>query len=129
MQTREEMIEAIYKEIADKTLSFGCKIKTKYWIEIIDKELTIQSNWHKNILYSSTWPWFVDYLDECIIIWHDVMIWDVLEYALSQHNVEMSFTWKEEVLKIVFEWDFLRLPIEKQSDETIKFVFDLLPKN
>jgi hypothetical protein len=30
MQTREEMIEAIYKEIADKTLSFGCKIKTKY---------------------------------------------------------------------------------------------------
>jgi hypothetical protein len=66
--------------------------------------------------------------------WHlmsiePVRIWDVLEYALSQHNVEMSFTWKEEVLKIVFEWDFLRLPIEKQSDDCIKFVFDLLPKN
>jgi hypothetical protein len=30
MSTREEMIEAIYKEIADKTLSFGCIIEDYY---------------------------------------------------------------------------------------------------
>jgi len=27
MKTREQKIEAIYDKVADKTLSFGCKIK------------------------------------------------------------------------------------------------------
>lgn len=122
---KEIMIKAIYEKIADKTLSFWCKIKTIYehnlksktnlFIYCYDKWCSIaviDKNWnqyqiqdrHRIIdkepfkpkyklneehfiekIYDSYNDWRVVYNDRkdyknIDIIWHPVMIWDVLDY-------------------------------------------------
>jgi hypothetical protein len=71
--------------------------------------------------------------------WHlmsiePVRIWDVLDYFQIETAIElfdMDYSWPQDnwYSKVFNKWKYKRLPIEKQSDECIKFVFDLLHKN
>lgn len=112
-----EKIEAIYKEIANKELSLGCTVR-----------------WYKRYGKIACNPDYVDDCEEWLficndygiqwivkgtgldfeIIWHDVMIWDVLDWwdwYMSSMIEEIFILWKNK-----------RLPIEKQSEQCIDYV-------
>ncbi len=59
------------------------------------------------------------------IIWHPVMIWDVLDWIIDSddtYNI-MDSKWSD-VCKLR---DFKKLPIDDQSKECIEFVYNFLP--
>ena len=103
--TKEEKISKIYEVIADKTIS-DWLIYEKFWVKF-DYCKICQNR--------------ID--EEDIIIWHPVMIWDVLNWidwftdrgAISQI-----------ILDTVFIWWKKNTPIEDQSEECIDFIYNLL---
>ena len=115
---REERIKAIYEKIADKTLSFGCRM----YSEDYD-------------YYFYTDEYQREYSECDNIIWHPIMLWDVLEYMWDIAKIK-AFKFPEEELidikKLAFEimlyWQFKRKPIEAQSDECIEFVYNIIKK-
>jgi len=65
------------------------------------------------------------------IIWHPVMIWDVLDWIDKEHK--LFFTYKEEnspltlwADKVVNLWKDKRKPIDDQSEECIDFIYNLI---
>lgn len=138
--TREEKIQAIYKKIANKDLSFGCKIKTEsknkryssvwrissdegdYYIDIRVSE------WQEYLTSPREWNEIIS--DEGVlwynrkIIWHPVMIWDVLDYG------QLNWLWlcskNDYTDEILLKWSFKRKPIDDQPDETVDFIHSLL---
>lgn len=119
---KEQMIEKIYEVIADKTLSFGCKIK---WYK---REHTIVScgntTYNTIIQFSDTLLSKVDKSDRAFkIIWHPVMIWDVLNYIdwfTDRNNLEQT------ILDTVFIRWKKNIIINDQSTECIEFVYNLV---
>ena len=131
MKTREEMIEAIYKKIADKTLKIWTKIKRKVNWKMIDDIIL----WKKDDCIYRTDLWYVNIITQVLDFekYNPVMIWDVFDYFQIETAIElfdMDYSWPQDnwYSKVFNKWKYKRLPIEKQSDECIKFVFDLLPK-
>lgn len=153
MITKKEKIEAIYKKIARKDLSFWCKFWTKKeisWWHITFEEWfefsLITSRKDEKIVFAwenFTWPlYFTNFEFENLeIIWHPVMIWDVLGYL---ENIALdkiyNYIWvkKEEIPDLVFEkikdsmkkifslWNEKKNAIEDQSDECVDFVYNLI---
>lgn len=126
---RQEKIDFIYQTIADKTLSFWCIIRreTNVWdildFKIIQNRLIKFDNWktRREIqLYHSNnnQVWIYTELDDKEIIWHPVMIWDILEYFYGDIRFS-DFAWI---------WKKLRKPLEKQDDECIDFIYDMIKK-
>ncbi len=118
--TKQEKINAIYEKIADKTLSFGCRVIFR---ENIKKEYlpyeSIMVDDRKNYDW---WVLFTDILNKYIdkkIIWHPVMIWDVLDYL----------KWQPEYYNIWYWWKNKRKPIEDQSDKCIDYIYNLISEN
>lgn len=168
MKTKEEKIKAIYEKIANKELTFWCRVIIETtWLQHscsswYDEEYTWTiyeyATWLDDYLgwkvkewnllgsedyYLSSWecynPDSLDFSDfkyfEWLavvweseekkdttylykIIWHPVMIGDVIEY----------FYWDARCKDFVFLWRKLKEPIEDQSDECIDFVYSLLEK-
>ena len=115
---KEIMIKAIYEKIADKTLSFGCVYSyySNEWNLLYDTIIDTICN-----------EWIVD------IIWHSVMIWDVLDYIDSiEFNHPNGFIkWNQEKYPIIIDtlftdWDYKRKPIEEQSEECIEYIYNLI---
>ena len=127
---RQDKIDKIYKEIANKELSFGCKIEMEEEWEIwrwryVNTELVWKDSEHYFVNQSNDdWSLFdwIDW-DDYKKIWHPVMIWDVLDYWDNNilQNPKNSL-W----LYILKLWKLKRLPIEEQSDECIDYIFNLL---
>ena len=108
---KKKMLNVIYKKIADKTLSYGCKftdIYTGLWI--IDCTDTIKSNISKG---------------SCTIIWHPVMIWDVLDYITEEFSINM-YPDPDYVNELLTLYEHKRKSIDEQSKECIIYVFDLI---
>lgn len=127
--SREEKIDAIYEKIADKTLSFGCRVKlpkevchpdnTKI-IERIDK--CHPDATRKYVIYytNPSGLRFVDEVSEDIPIWHPIMIWDVLDWIeKNPQSYEADF-------KVLHIWENKRKPLEEQSDDCIDYIYNLL---
>ena len=81
----EEMVKVIYKKIADKTLSFWCKIERQWnYYTVIE--------W-RHFIYEKTWKYIkttsqsIEELS-CESIWHPVMIWDVLDYLENAESLK-----------------------------------------
>lgn len=147
--TKQQMIDKIYECIADKTLSFGCKILQCNRISTItsvsdDEEYVfVQSYmvWSELFWQNDEWYevfWYKNlgfevveniWIDE--IIWHPVMIGDVLEYSRwdvrdilqKKHNDIHSL-----YIEIMKKRSNKRKPIDDQSDECITFIYNLLPQ-
>lgn len=112
MLTKQEKIDKIYSVIADKTLSFG--YVTQH---------TNPRNWD-TFRHTFIWDdrairnWQV-YGCSCFeddkIIWHPVMIWDVLDYC-SKNNLNLKLN----------KWLNFIEPIERQDDLCISYVYNLI---
>ena len=60
------------------------------------------------------------------IIWHPVMIGDVLDWAVKKWS--MIRYDDMQCVNILYLWTEKRKPIDDQSDECIKFIYSLLPQ-
>ena len=115
--TREEKIQAIYEAMANKKRTFGCRCRRNDGEDVIFirqnetwSYLSIRENEEFTV---SLW-----YAPE--IIWHPVMIWDVLNYCSSYIS-----DWDDSVdsqVDLLSYWGDYRLPIEDQPEECIDFV-------
>ena len=124
--TREEKLEAIYKEIANDELTFGCKI-------LIDREIATVIDWDRD------WEWIAilredwcvtrdDYENEFTIIGHPVMIGDVLDWVDEHNKSVRKWMLKYEKVIVYFWWN-KKEPIDKQSDGCIDYVYSLIQKS
>lgn len=137
-----EKIDAIYDKIADKTLSFGCILKTRLWWNV----RYTGEKYYSNSMYGSYIKWNEEYNDHWIaiviadwsqliisaIIWHPVMIWDVLDWIEEKYpligdyeSIHDKLLWHDSKSR---ERDEKRKPIEDQSDECVAFVYSLIDK-
>ena len=127
---KQEKIDFIYKKIADKTLSFGCIIRreTNVWdildFKIVQNRLIEFENWktRREIqLYhsNSNQVWLYNELDDKEIIWHPVMLGDVLDYLWDKK-------WLMTLDRIIRHWEKKRLPIEDQDDGFIDYIYRTL---
>lgn len=114
---REEKIAAIYDAMANKKRTFGCRCKRNDGEDVIfirqNKTWTYLSIRENEEFTVSLW-----YIPE--IIWHPVMIWDVLNYCSSYIS-----DWDDSVdsqIDLLSYWGDYRLPIEDQPEECIDFV-------
>lgn len=162
MNKKETMLEVIQDKIWDKTLSEWCKVdiwcNVPYYVYIIT---TLQTNRYS---YDQHTERKYKWIQECIeykwnfevdripileikkIIWHDVYIWDVLDYFEKKFfrfitaEEEYQETWnvsnwlrywlkKEEmnsILSLMWKWEHKRKPITEQSDSCIEYIFNLI---
>lgn len=112
--TKEKKIKAIYENIADKTLSFGCYIWSISYCDI--------DYWFYKYKYYENLNWIsnTDY-----IVWHPVMIWDVLDfYSKKLWTFQLYNNTTMDLLEV---WKEKRKPLEMQNDDCIDYVFNLLP--
>lgn len=132
---REEKIKVIYETIANKERTFGCNyiIKDGDWHEYEVRE----TEWEcVNLTYWDSYEvdeWYdsydINYLVS--IIWHPVMIWDVLDYIEPYWNgyaqdVKFSQERKRKIDIVLLQWEHKRKPIEEQSDECIDYIYSLI---
>ena len=125
--TKQEKIDAIYEKIANKELTFWCKILLESpsdWrieedIVISDKYNSSSVRWRQYRLILK------DYIKE--IIGNPVMIGDVLDYINEDiypgagYDEVFYHSW-ESVVDVVNLWGEKRKPIEDQSDGCINFI-------
>ena len=113
-----DKIKAIYDKIANKELSFGCKLlfnseiytftrhDWKNYKTVEDDILVLKPSFTK-------------------IIWHPVMIWDVLD-IIWDNELALSI-WPNNCREAVLWYlDKPRKPIEEQSEDTINYIFNLI---
>lgn len=124
--TREEKIAKIYDVIADKTLSYGCKMKSYYNQEIH------RLSYAKNIKYLILLDDYCneeDLLDSWKIIWHPVMIWDVLNWIENKHHWTYD-SYNESPWTHIYNCLIWRpekhRSIEEQNNDCVDFVYDLI---
>ena len=122
--TRDEKIAKIYEVIADNTLSYGCKMESYYNQEIH------RLSYAKNIKYLI---WLDDYcneedlLDSWKIIWHPVMIWDVLDWMIYDQDLCFDgymLIWNNNDDEPIRK--NLKEPIENQTDACINFIYKIV---
>ena len=119
---REEKIKAIYKEMANKELSPWCCVEVKAQNEYGDFTYRL-CRWDER-------P--EEEIKE--IIWHPVMIGDVIDYIEPYwkgyaQDVRFSKERKRKIDIALLQWDKKREPIEAQSDECIDYVYSLIKKS
>ena len=124
--TREEKLEAIYEAMANKKRTFGCRCRINDGEEVIfirqNKTWSYLSIRENEEFTVSLW-----YTPE--IIWHHVMIGDVLRqirllagYALDNDLIKKSDFWNviaQHNYRITQIREDFREPIETQSDDCI----------
>lgn len=138
----QEQLKAIYKEIANKELSFGCKVKLRTnvwpqtcWVwEIEDSETKEISIIQPNTMMFSIERYTTNQIGE--IIWHPILIGDILWYIDSNCNWVHNEDWsksrdmkkhKEMIISVYyyFIWRYNKT-IDQQSEECIMYVYNLL---
>jgi len=112
-----EELNKIYEVIANKELSRWCIIKTAFW----DYEsLVTDKHFIKIIPYTET---LIELNWQEEIIWHLVMIWDVLSYM-----AEKTIWFDYYTIDVLNLWKSKRLPIEKQPVGCIIYIYNLINK-
>ena len=129
VMTREERIKAIYEAMANKKRTFGCICRINDGEDVIfirqNKTWSYLSIRENEEFTVSLW-----YTPE--IIWHPVMIWDVLDWIepyWSGHvqSVESTERRRRKMNLVLLQRDNKRLPIDEQSDGCIDYVYSLIP--
>lgn len=141
------MIDKIYEVIADKTISRWLKVVDEWQEKIISLVFTAWW-WKDNVNEKRKEEYYIEfcwwsgdcsysYVKETMkIIWHPVMIWDVLDWIdkLNQwlwedhikvwNSVRHKFDTKIKIIEDKRKEK--RKPIEDQSEECIEFVYNLI---
>lgn len=162
--TRDEKIQAIYEKIANKELTFWCRVNTEYWRIVSVVEETTDERWYivvsEESLYNDEdigayycwlrvrWLEDLEPIDIAKIIWHPVMIWDVIDWIEKKEfdvNKPIPWFWFEEdeefndetkllliqdyyVDNLISYWDKKRESIESQSEDCIDYIYSLIGK-
>jgi len=93
---------------------------------------TIQKPEEWEIYYNEdnelSWLWIYENVK---IIWHPVMIWDVLGWFKENHNMkeETNIDYYNEIISdllITWLWSETRKSIDKQSIECIEYIYNLI---
>ena len=144
--TREQKIVAIYQEMANKEASFGCRYKfiKKYqycdwaWFEPWDIITLCKRDAKYEDSFLTTFFRDIalikkDVYDYVEIIWHPVMIGDVIEWiepywGWYAQDLRFSQERKRKINIVLLQWDKKRESIDTQSDECIDFVYSLIQK-
>ena len=129
IMNKQQKIDKIYEVIADKTLSFGCRMQ---WLQY-NYIMLLNRKSHYDVMSDIDNPKrnMIDPTDIYKIIWHPVMIWDVLQYFF---NIIPQDVWPDDFYnmqnKILDkrDWYELNKPIEDQSEECIDFIYWLVEK-
>ena len=124
--TREEKIQAIYKEIANKDIDEWCIIEADW-----ERGIILDYNWTRAYVWRQRWDFekFDDYQHLLIkfwykVIWRPVMIGSIFErYSSSRWFINAQF-----VMELIDKWTWYDRPIEEQSDECVNFVYSLTKK-
>ena len=113
---REEKLNAIYKEIADKELSSWCVI-------ILNTQDALGRNYRYTISRGAERP-----EDEIkAIIWHPVMFGDVFEF-LGKLAEDYDLEWyRQELEDLICVRDKKRKAIDEQLELCIDYVYSLIP--
>lgn len=126
---KQDKIKAIYEKVADKTLSFGCKIQDENWKQYIFWNMC--TSW--NSFDTITKEWWIDRfyypMRNNINIWHSVMIWDIIDYLQENYNLKPNESLNDYFKierKILNRYEEKRKPIEEQSEECIDYVYNLI---
>jgi len=122
--TREEKIRKIQLIIWNKETNFWCKITPEWdecnctilWEEYPD--LYVLFDWQKKP-QTIRYPWYM------FVIWHPVMLWDVLDWRGNQ-PAENTIDCLPDILYRKY-WKELRKPLQDQSDDCIDYIYGLLP--
>lgn len=137
--TREEKIQAIYEKIANKELTFGCKVDDECWRIVSIVEETADERWYivvsEESLYNDedlgayycwlrvSWLEIMEQIDIAEIIWHPVMLGTIFEwYSSSKWFINSQF-----IIELVEKWVGYDKSIDEQSDECIDYVYSLIP--
>lgn len=118
------MIDKIYEVIADKTLSEWCILwKVRWNLDLSRRKIHASEDWDLRTVYL-TYSWTIHkvYSESQVeeIIWHPVMIGDMLDWMEED---ERRFYEEDSVLNLRKE---KRKPIEEQSEECISFIYNLV---
>ena len=139
--TREEKTQAIYEKIANKELTFGCKVDDECWRIVSIVEETADERWYivvsEESLYNDedlgayycwlrvSWLEIMEQIDIAEIIWHPVMLGTIFEwYSSSKWFINSQF-----VMELIDKWTGYDESIDEQSDECIDFVHSLIKKS
>ena len=117
--TKQEKLNRIYEVIANKELSFGCKLIAGWENWKIDSETKV----------------FLDRLTHCDDKWcesyfiykvigHPVMIGDYLHWLGTTKSQESN--WKQLYPKALEVWNIYNKSIDEQSDECIDYIYSLI---
>lgn len=124
--TREQKIARIQEVMADKTLSFGCEVIIPSLWEI-DKivEYTDQPRhiWPGKRLVKYMWWRFYSWWEEFDVIWHPVMIGDILDRI--QKHIPSTMERRHAEVMVLSTYKEKRKSINDQSDECIDYVLEL----
>ena len=139
--------------MANKEVSFGCRyIHNGIRYTVDDSNYTLRREWANYHLYIGALcncpidivKQYNDFSSQWVveIIWHPVMIWDVIAYLRKDYDtfVEWKPEWdtrhywngkyyKALLDKIIYTWELFRKPIEDQSEECIDYVYSLIQKD
>ena len=141
--TRDEKIKAIYKEMANKKRTFGCRCRINDGEDVIfirqNKTWSYLSIRENEEFTVSLW-----YTPE--IIWHPIMIGGVLDWIENKEfNVNVPIMWfwfddgdySDETKLFLIQkhyseeacslWEHKRKSIEEQSDGLVDFIYSLIP--
>lgn len=128
------MLERIYKEIARKDLSFGCKFSIYKWWR--HKIYLWEYRWKEQLYHShyKTYTSKKEVTTKWVIIGHPVMIGDVLYWIETYFKPNYKDQWSDAIVSnakshILTLRKDTRKPIDEQPIECIQYVFDLLPKD
>lgn len=124
--TTQQKLDKIYEVIADKTLSLGCMILVR-WIKKEIIRWGSEIRWLKWI--APEWMRRQLFIEQCGIIWHPVVLWDVLAWVYKNLApvkidwVNTMLLWNEHRKPL---WDDFRTSINNQSDDYIDYIYNLL---
>lgn len=126
--------------MANKELTFGCKVKFSKWIySIIDRENVWFLDSYKGVDWNIRNTIVIEdgVNSRCYsieeIIGHPVMIGDVIDWIEPYwkgyaQDVKFSQERKRKIDIALLQWDKKREPIEAQSDECVEYVYNLIKK-
>ena len=123
--TRKEKLEAIYKEMANKELTLGCKLTVVEsfwpcdWVVFCSDSLgskVLRDDWKRTTETKN---------NDFFIIWHPVMIGTIFEwYSKNRWYINSQF-----IISLIAKWTWYEKPIDEQSDECIDYVYSLIQKD
>lgn len=121
--TKEEKLKAIYEKVANKELTFWCKV-----MNLDEEGVIIDTTLHPEwvaVYWEGWWITRENFKDDVVIVGHPVLLVDVLNFIDEQPQPMWMGMLKYEEALFHF-WLSKREPIENQSDDCIDYVYNLI---